>query len=176
MIEAKTHNEKSFIELAGKLEEWRAYLAGEGHFKGKGVRDAKPEHFVQAQLYMRKMGLATCLYFAVCKNTDDLYIEIITLNPEHADQYIERGEKLILTPTPPTRINNSPGFWKCAWCEHKPVCHMKRAPDRNCRTCKYSQIAPAGEWHCNYPTQNMVLTQEKQLIGCPLYKMAEYYR
>ena len=91
LIEAKTHNEKSFIELAGKLEEWRAYLAGEGHFKGKGVRDAKPEHFVQAQIYMRKMGIASCLYFAVCKNTDDLYIEIITLNPWAMGQYIGRS-------------------------------------------------------------------------------------
>ena len=52
-------------------------------------RIIKPEHFVQAQIYMRKMGIASCLYFAVCKNTDDLYIEIITLDPmDILGQYI----------------------------------------------------------------------------------------
>ena len=30
---------------------------------------AKPEHFVQAQIYMRKMGIASCLYFAVMQDT-----------------------------------------------------------------------------------------------------------
>jgi len=176
LIEAKTHNEKSFIELAGSLESWRAYLVGEGHFKGKGVREAKPEHFVQSQIYLRKMGLTTCLYMAVNKNTDDLYIEIIALNSEHADQYIERGEKLIQMDKPPPRINNSPGYWKCVYCDHKKVCHMKQAPDRNCRTCQHIKIGEKGTWHCTYPTQQMVLPTEKQLLGCPLYKMASYYR
>jgi hypothetical protein len=176
LIEAKTHNEKSFIELAGSLKEWRDYLAGEGHFKGKGVREAKPEHFVQAQIYMRKMGIAICLYMAVCKNTDDLYIEIITLNPEHADQYIDRGEKLIQLPTPPKKISESPGFWKCTWCEHRPVCHMKRDPDRNCRTCKYIQLGTSGTWSCTHPTQCAILSTEAQMMGCKLYKMADYYR
>jgi hypothetical protein len=176
LLECKTHNERSFIELAGKLEEWRAYLASEGHFKGKGVRDGKPEHFVQAQIYMRKMGIASCLYMAVNKNTDDLYIEILTLNPEHADQYIERGEKLIQAATPPTKLSTSPGFWKCTWCEHKPICHMKRTPDRNCRTCKYVQVQSEGRWACTHPTQCAILSTEKQLIGCPLYKIADHYK
>jgi len=176
LLECKTHSETSFIELAGPLKIWREYLIGESHFKGKGVREAKPEHFVQAQIYMRKMGVAACLYMAVNKNTDDLYIEILTLNSEHADQYIDRGEKLIQATKPPNKISESPGYWKCTWCEHKPVCHMKRPPDRNCRTCKYSQIAPEGKWRCTYPTQSMILSKEKQLEGCPLYKMAEYYR
>jgi hypothetical protein len=176
LLECKTHNDKSFTELAGKIPEWRAYLAGEGHFKGKGVREAKPEHFVQAQIYMRRMGLATCLYLAVNKNTDDLYIELITLNSEHADQYIDRGEKLIQMTTPPPKLSPSPGFWKCTYCEHKPVCHLKRDPDRNCRTCKYIQLGVSGTWHCTHPTERAILTVEKQIVGCPLYKMADYYR
>jgi hypothetical protein len=125
---------------------------------------------------MRKMGIAICLYMAVCKNTDDLYIEIITLNPEHADQYIDRGEKLIQLPTPPKKISESPGFWKCTWCEHRPVCHMKRDPDRNCRTCKYIQLGTSGTWSCTHPTQCAILSTEAQMMGCKLYKMADYYR
>jgi hypothetical protein len=177
LIECKTHNEKSFIELAGSLETWRAHLAepAKNPFKGKGVRGAKPDHFVQAQIYMRRMGLAFCLYMAVNKNTDDLYIEIVTLNPEHADQYIDRGIKLINLREPPPKISSSPGFWKCIYCDHKPVCHMKRPPDRNCRTCKYSQVASQGQWRCTHPTEASILTKEKQLVGCPFYKMAEYY-
>src|SRR3546814_7080313 len=56
---------------------------------------AKPEHYTQMQLYMRKMGLTVALYVAVCKNTDDLYMEIIYLNPEYADQYLDRGDMLV---------------------------------------------------------------------------------
>jgi hypothetical protein len=175
LIECKTHGERSFIELAGPLETWRAHVAGKGPFKGKGVREAKPDHFVQAQIYMRKMGLSICLYLATNKNTDDLYIEILTLNPEHADQYIDRGEKLIQLNEPPPKISNSPGFWKCTFCEHKPVCHMKQTPDRNCRTCRHVQIGPNGKWLCAYTNEHLVLSKEKQLVGCPLYKISEYY-
>jgi len=176
LLECKTHNEKSFIELAGSLESWRKYLDGEGHFKGKGVRDAKPDHFVQSQIYMRKMGLALCLYMGVCKNTDDLYIELLTLNSEHADQYIDRGEKLIQMSTPPKKISESPGFWKCTYCEHRRVCHMKLPPDRNCRTCKYIQLESDGKWSCTYPAQQMILSPKKQLEGCYRYKMASHYQ
>lgn len=165
LLEFKTHGEKSFVELAGKLPEWRAYVRGEGAFTGKGVKACKPEHYTQMQLYMRKMGLTVALYVAVNKNTDDLYMEIITLNPEYADQYLDRGELLVWSEKAPKKLNSSPGFFLCRFCDHRPVCHMSAMPDLNCRTCQFSKPIADAKWFCN--KHGMELPKEKQLLGCP---------
>lgn len=172
LTEFKTHSEKSFIELAGKLDEWRLFLEGRGNFTGKGVRAAKFEHFVQMQLYMRKMGLAAALYVAVNKNTDDLYAEVITLDAELADQFLARGEKLVWADKPPEKLNASPGFFKCRFCDHRPVCHLKAAPDRNCRTCRFSAPAPGGSgvWTCSNGVCPGPIPKEIQLTGCSHYE------
>ncbi len=146
--EFKTHNEKSFAKLVHD-----------------GVHEAKYEHFIQMQLYMRKMGLAVALYVAVCKNTDDLYMEIIYLNPEYADQYLQRGDDLVWRESAPKKINTSAGFFKCRFCDDRPVCHLGAAPDINCRTCQFSSPQKGAAWHCS--KHNIPLSKEKQLVGCP---------
>lgn len=151
LLEFKTHGEKSFKELVAK-----------------GVRDAKFEHYVQMNVYMRKMGLAVGLYGAVNKNTDELHMEIIVLDFAIADQFLDRGEKLIAMQDPPSRINESPGFWKCRFCDHRPVCHLKATPEMNCRTCVYSQPGSDGQWICNRYDQ--VIPKETQLTGCKSYE------
>jgi len=165
LAEFKTHSEKLFTEISGKLPEWRAYVAGNGPFTGKGVREAKPEHYVQMQTYMRKMGIPVALYVAVCKNTDDQYMEIITLNTETADQYIDIGERIVWSETAPAKINSSAGFFKCKFCDHRPVCHLRAEPDVNCRTCQFSKPVAGAAWVCN--KHSIELPKAKQLVGCP---------
>lgn len=168
LLEFKTHGEKSFIELAGKLADWRAYVADGKNFTGKGVKEAKPEHYIQMQLYMRKMNLTTALYVAVSKNTDDLYMEIITLDTVVADQFLDRGERIVFLDTPPTRINESPGFFICKWCDHRPVCHLDANPDLNCRSCRASEPRANAKWNCRM--HNIELEKDKQLVGCKDWK------
>jgi hypothetical protein len=177
LCEFKTHGNTSFVELAGKLPEWRKHLEDpeRNPFTGKGVREAKFEHFVQMQLYMRKMGLATALYVAVNKDTDDLYAEIITLDTGVADQFLERGDKLVWATQPPARISNSPGFYKCRFCDHLGPCQLKKAPDTNCRTCVHSRPVAGGEglWHCA-KFDNMI-PKETQLTGCKEHELQDHY-
>lgn len=151
LCEFKTHNLKSFTEL-----------------KEKGVRDAKFEHYVQSNLYMRKMGLAATLYIGANKNDDELYGELLPLNSEIADRFLDRGTKLIQTEEPPKKLNESPGFWKCRFCDHRPVCHLKAAPDFNCRTCVASEVIPGG-WRCR--RTGGALDEEAQLRGCQQYEV-----
>ena len=167
LLEFKTHGEKSFVELAGKLSEWRNYVSGKGPFTGKGVKACKPEHYIQMQTYMRKMGLPVALYVAVNKNTDDIYMEIITANTEVADQYLDRGEQIVWLEKAPTKLSSSPGFFKCRFCDHHPFCHLDAMPDLNCRTCQFAQPlrGEGGKWGCN--KHKMELSKEKQLLGCP---------
>lgn len=157
LAEFKTHNDKSFSEL-----------------KAKGVRDAKFEHYVQMNVYMRKMGIACALYLAVNKNNDELHGEIVALDSAVADQFLDRGEKIVWMQEPPSRLSESPGFFKCRFCDHKPVCHLKAAPDRNCRTCTYSEPAQNGAWECKLlGTQ---IDKDTQQIGCGKYTVSKVYQ
>ena len=148
--EFKTHGDKSFKEL-----------------KEKGLRDAKFEHFVQMNCYMYKMGIPIGFYLAVNKNDDDLYGEIIYLNQEIALEFLARGEQLVFTNKPPARISNTPGFFKCRFCDLKATCHLKEPFEMNCRTCAHSTPFQDGTWKCTFTGHE--LTKDAQLIGCENY-------
>jgi hypothetical protein len=135
--------------------------------KKKGVREAKFEHYVQMQVYMRKMGIAVALYMVVCKNNDELYAEIVTLDTRTADTFINRGVELVFTPQPPKKISNSPAWFECKWCDHYAVCHKDRPPERNCRTCSTSVVTPEGEWVCG--DTGVVLDKAAQYKACNEY-------
>lgn len=165
LLEFKTHGEKSFIELSGKLAEWRKYVEGKGPFTGKGLKAVKPEHYIQMQVYMKKMGIAVGLYVAVCKNTDDLYMELVALDSELAEQFMYRGEQIVFANRAPAKINESAGFFKCVFCNERPVCQLGVDPAVNCRTCQFSEPLADGSWLCN--KHSMALPKEKQLVGCP---------
>lgn len=153
LLEFKTHGDKSFKEV-----------------QAKGVRDAKFEHYVQMNVYMRKMGLAIALYVAVNKNTDELYMELVVLDIAIADQFLQRGETLTGMAEPPDKINQSPGFYKCRMCDHRGVCHGLPGykPEKNCRTCAYSSPEADGRWVCN--RFQTVISTEEQLAGCPSHE------
>lgn len=150
LLEFKTHGSKSFKGLVDE-----------------GMRASKFEHYVQMNVYMRKMGLAAGLYLAVNKDNDELYGEIVQLDVETADRFLDRGEKLVFMQEAPKRISESPGFWKCRFCNHRPVCHLKEEPDLNCRTCKHARPGAAAQWGC--ALHNCVLDKDVQARGCPQY-------
>lgn len=178
LAEFKTHNNKSFTDLAG--ENWNKYVEHildpgkpPQKFEGKGVREAKFEHYVQSNIYMRKMGLAVCLYMAVNKDNDAIYAELLPLDSALADQFLDRGEKLVWMETPPKKLNESPGFWSCKFCDHRPVCHLKQAPDRNCRTCSFSAPIKNGEWTCRM--HERTIDKSVQLVGCDAYSVRKAF-
>lgn len=170
LLEFKTHNDASFKKL----------------LLPEGVRGCKFEHYVQMQTYMRKMGLACALYLAVNKNNDELYGEIVTLNVEIAEQFIDRARKIIPMQVAPARMSESPGFFQCKWCDDHPVCHRKAMPVRNCRTCEFARPnTEDGKWWCDnkqrqmellFPATNpfnedFTLSKDRQLASCEHYKV-----
>ena len=60
LLEFKTHSDASFKKL-----------------QKEGVYKAKPEHYVQMQMYMNKMKLNYGLYLAVNKNNNSIHGEIV---------------------------------------------------------------------------------------------------
>lgn len=176
LTEFKTHGSKSFTELAGKS--WRAHVDNYGRtnakpFDGKGVRVAKFEHYVQMQLYMYKMGLPIALYLAVNKDTDDIYGELIVLDKETAEQFLDRGEKLVFMDKAPRRICESVGSYKGMFCNHKGVCLQRATPDRNCRSCEFAEpLAEDGaKWKCvKHFTE---IDKELMKVGCRDYAVKQ---
>lgn len=158
LLEFKTHNSKSFSKLVAD-----------------GVREAKPEHFTQMNMYMRKMGLPIALYAAVNKDDDQLHMELVHLQPELADFQSEKAGRLIFMESPPPRISNTASYYKCRFCDHRPVCFNIAEPARNCRTCEHAIPSNAGngQWVCALTAQQggnaFVIGKQLMLTGCPSY-------
>lgn len=155
LTEYKTHSEKSFAKL---LEE--------------GVRGAKPEHYVQMQTYMGKLGLQYALYVASNKNDDELHCEIITYDGVTDKAYLERARSIIFADDLPSRIHGaSPAYFQCKhMCDHTAVCFHTEQPARSCRTCRSSKPLVEGVWVCLNDGQ--VLSKGMQVSACGQYMVS----
>ena len=152
--EFKTHNAKSFEKLVTS-----------------GVLTAKWEHFIQMQLYMGKNSLKWSAYCATNKDTDAIHIELVQFDQLQYLRYLERAGMLIQATSPPPKINESPGWFKCKFCDQKEVCHGGAPLAVNCRTCHWSRVAEEGRWACVYPpSPEHNLSKEVQRIGCAAYE------
>lgn len=151
LTEFKTHNDNSFKKLIAK-----------------GVKEAKPEHFIQMCVYMQKLGLTQGLYLAVNKNDDALHAELVDLDNDVATKYIERGRKIVWMNQAPARINDSAGFFQCRMCDYADICHFGGEVELNCRTCRNSKPTGDGEWFCGKHKE--VLPVELQRQGCVEYE------
>ena len=137
----------------------------------EGVREAKFEHYVQMQIYMRKMGIGNALYMVVNKNNDDLYAEIVPINITVADQFIDRGSQLVATDKPPQRISESASWFECKFCAYLPICHGDKKVEATCRSCVHVCKPGDGVWACaNTMGGYEPLNQHEQLAACPNYE------
>ena len=151
--EFKTHNDKSFQRL-----------------KKDGVEKAKPEHFIQMQIYMHLTEMRRAFYLAVNKNTDELYGERIRYDKELSDRVMEKAGRIINSATPPTRMSDDPSFYKCKWCDHWENCHGGQLPARNCRTCMHSTPAHDGTWLCEHGKEPVEIGLQLQMEGCTKHR------
>lgn len=147
LLEFKTHGDKSFAELK----------------KLKSVMAAKPVHYAQMQQYMHLAKLKQALYMAINKNTDEIYIEVVPYNADHAIIDFHRGLDCILDKdgTASLRISESPTWWQCNMCSYKGVCKGGKLPERNCRTCRHSVACQKDTWVCE--KLNKTLTKGQQI-------------
>ena len=146
VLEFKTHSAKSFADLAAKR-----------------VRQSKPQHFAQMQIYMSLTGLTRALYVAVNKDNDDLYIERVELDTVVSARLLEKAQRVIFAATPLPRISEDPSWYQCRLCDHAEVCHGKQAAEINCRTCLHATPIDGG-WHC--ARHNKSLTEVDQRTAC----------
>lgn len=149
--EFKTHNTKSFLHLVNL----------------KNVKEAKPVHWAQMQIYMHKRGLEYALYMAVNKNDDDLYAEIVRYDPTEGPKLLAKAERVIAARTLPDRIGKHPSWHECKFCEYAKQCHYAEPFDKNCRSCRYSEPVEAGKWRCH--KWDAIIPGDAILKGCDNY-------
>lgn len=152
VAEFKTHNAKSFADLIKH-----------------GARGSKPSHYTQGNLYGFKLKVKSVLYMAVNKDTDEIYAEIIPINPEHARECLDKAVRIISSKVPPARISETSSYYICKFCDFSKICHSNQKPIKNCRTCTQREVVGNGQWGCR--KHNTKLTVEAQKIGCDQYEV-----
>lgn len=145
--EWKTHNTTSFSDLVKK-----------------GVKESKPTHYAQMQLYMLRLDLHWALYGGVCKNDDHLHFELIGRDDAYAATLLERADTVVYSQIPLKRISSNPGWYKCKWCDFYNVCHKDTPMQVNCRTCQHVVPLINGEWWCGQ--HDKIVDKGEQLAGC----------
>jgi len=148
LLEIKTSNSRAFKELSTK-----------------GVKSAKPMHWAQMQVYMHALSLESAIYYCVCKDNDDVYIEEVSYVERAARQLLDRGYTLSTTEDMPPPISTDPTHWRCKMCSCYSFCHQSQLTrEVNCRTCAHSTPHDAGIWTCDRYQE--ALSYQAQLDGC----------
>jgi hypothetical protein len=147
VVEQKTHSDKSFAELCKK-----------------GVKESKPQHFVQMTLYMGLMDIDRALYLAKNKNDETIYSEWVHFDKEVFEKHLARAKRLIDSTEPPPGISTDPGWYQCKFCDFYSLCHEEKIAESNCRTCCHSTPVKDAKWHCGM--DETILTEKKQRKGC----------
>ena len=129
-----------------------------------GVRHAKPRHYAQIQIYLHLTGITRAMYIVVCKETDELYVERVPVDPAEGARLLARAKSVIEAQHPPARISEDPEFWVCSLCEHRAVCHGEAAAERTCRSCLHATPVDGG-WHC--ARWDWRPRPDEQRAGCP---------
>jgi len=149
LLEIKTHSRKSFEDV-----------------KAKGVEKSKPQHYAQMQVYCRAMQCPQALYFAVNKDTDEIYTEIVQHDDATSSKLFAKAQAIIADASPPPRCTENPTWYLCKFCDAHTVCHeTKLTTELHCRTCAHSTPTPDGAWHCEH-WNAAIPNLSAQMAGC----------
>lgn len=150
IVEYKTHSAKSFDTLK----------------RGELVKSF-PKHHAQMQVYMHKFGKSFAIYFAVCKDDDRLFMDVIKYDEGDALAYELKAHDIAAADKPPERIAKLPTSFPCKMCYARDVCFGFDMPRVNCRNCTNADKYPYhGAFGCAMIAKEG--TQEQRIKNNPL--------
>lgn len=149
VLEVKSHSAKSFKDV-----------------QAKGVKASKPQHWAQTQIYMAAFAVDRALYYAVNKDSDEIYIERIEFDSKAAEGLMERAQRLITADRMPEPLSTDATWYECKYCAAHDFCHgSKMTKQVNCRTCAHSTAERDGRWTCAHWGAD-IPDAEAQRAGC----------
>src|SRR5690625_2148656 len=95
VMEAKTISKSRFAQL-----------------QKNGLEKSNWTYWVQVACYMHGTGIDRCLFIAVCKDDDSLYVERVKYDKALAEKYIERGQRIALSDRMPEPLTSDPTAWR----------------------------------------------------------------
>ena len=150
------------------LLEFKTNGTGAGFTKllEKGVALSKEQHFAQMSTYGsdENYKLEYAVYQNICKNDDNLHVEVVKLDWKLGDQMRLRAERIISSQTPPPRLSDNPTFFKCKYCDFFSQCHENGPLVKNCRSCKFARPVDDGKWVCELV--NQIIPRDFVKQGC----------
>ena len=136
-----------------------------------GVKQAKPEHYAQMQVYMKwsidqfgKDGCHRALYLVVNKDNDSIYTERLEYSKEDAQALVDKALAIVQANEPPVGVSTDPTWYECKWCDYKDICHGTDVPEPTCRSCSHSTPEPDASWGCGL--HKITLEEDNQRQGC----------
>lgn len=95
----------------------------------------KPLHYAQMQINGAKFDCEYAIYLAVNKNNDELFCDVVAIDPEKVKEIKAKAEYITSSDKPPERISSKPTSYLCKDCHAKDVCFGFELPRVNCRNC-----------------------------------------
>jgi hypothetical protein len=130
----------------------------------KGVRVGNEEHWRQMNVYAYYKQWKYGIYFSTCKNDDDRHVEVVEFDWRIGEALTAKAQNIILSQTPPPRINNRPTQEPCKTCPMVTLCFGNREPLRNCRSCENAYPVEGAEWACKAVGQ--IIPRDVVPVGC----------
>ena len=155
VLEIKATKEKKFNELKKAKLELGEKLA---------MRKWNPQYYAQIILYMFYKKLTRAIHVVATPGARDWVSVRTEADNNFAKSLIEKARRIIYANDAPEGISRDPAFFDCRYCGMHDVCHNKKLPERNCRTCVHSSPVADGKWTCQLYGE---IDYEKQLVGCP---------
>lgn len=115
------------------------------------VAIAKPMHFAQMSTYGSdpQYLFKHALYMNICKNDDNLHVEIVKLDWNLGDQMRQKAVQIITSQEPPPRLSDNPTYKDCKYCAAQDLCHKGAIPEKNCRSCAHAHPVENKRWFCD---------------------------
>ena len=157
LLEFKTSNKNTFQKLVKQ-----------------GVQSAKPEHYTQCQQYMAHYGLSFALYGCVCKDDDEIHLEIILPDATNVKLGLARATVIVgATKIPAPMQGASSLSFDCKFCDAYNLCHSGVKVLKTCRSCENVVVGDEGKWICGHTEKELTATE--QFAACDNYLLSRMF-
>lgn len=134
----------------------------------KGIRLSNNKYYVQACMYMQYWNFPYTLFIIECTDDQSTHFEIIERDDETANRYMHLAHSVKEMRSRPAGIGMSPTYFKCKGCSYLDICHLGKAPDKNCRSCVNLVATEGGKFGCL--VHRHIPNEEQILAACPQYE------